>query len=133
MVDLDNSIVNLVPFQTIPSVQPKNLPLPASKALYRTHPLKPTKRPPNLVLDKGYAWRSFKGLVIENEVNACYNILVKDFERSAIHDLFKVSSFSFLLFYFQRNLRKISNSPSSIYFSSHIEVLHRVHPSQGAL
>ena len=106
MVDLDDSAVNLVPVQTIPSDQPKNLPLPASKALYRTYPLEPTKRPPNLVLDEGYAWRSFKGLVIENEVNACYNILVKDFERSAIHDLFKVSSFSFLLFYFLTKLKK---------------------------
>ena len=75
----------------------------------------------------------FNGLITDNKVNSCYNMSVKDFKHSAIHDLFKVSSFSFLLFYFQRNLRKISNSPSPIDFSGHVVVLHRVHPSQGAL
>ena len=35
--------------------------------------------------------------------------------------------------YFLRNLRKISNSLSSIYFSGHVKVLYCVHPSQGAL
>ena len=54
-VDLDDPAVNLFPIQTIQSVQPENLPPLAAKALYRTHPSKSTKRPPNLVLDKGYA------------------------------------------------------------------------------
>ena len=49
-------------------------------------------------------------------------MLVKDFKRFAIHDLFKVSSFSLSLFYFLRNLRKMSNSPLSIYFFGHVEV-----------
>ena len=66
----------------------------------RTHPSEPAKRSPNLVLDEGYAQRSFKGLVTDNKVNACYNMLVKDFERFAIHDLFKVNSFHFLQFPF---------------------------------
>ena len=132
-VDLDDLTVNLVPIQTTPFVQPENLPPPAAKAPHRTHPSKPTKCFPNLVLDEGYSWWSFKGLITEHEVNACYNMLVKDFKRSAIHDLFKVSSFSLSLFYFLRNLSKISNSPSSVYFSCHVEVLHWVHSSQGAL
>ena len=132
-VDLDDSTMNLVPVQTTPSVQPENLPLPVTKAPHWTHPSEPTKRPPYLVLDEGYAWRSFKGFITKHEVNACYNMSMKDFERSAIHDLFKVSSFSLSLFYFLRNLRKFSNSPLSIYFSGHVEVLHCVHSSQRAL
>ena len=43
------------------------------------------------MLDEIYAWRTFKGIVTDNEVNECYNMSVKEFERSGIHDLFKVS------------------------------------------
>ena len=32
-----------------------------------------------------------RGIVIDNEVNECYNMSVKEFERSGIHDLFKVN------------------------------------------
>ena len=43
------------------------------------------------MLDESYAWRTFKGIVTDNEVNEYYNMSVKEFERSGIHDLFKVS------------------------------------------
>ena len=57
------------------------------------HPSIPTKRPPNLVLDEDHAWKTFKGIIFNREVSACYNMLVRDFEHSAIHDLSKVCSF----------------------------------------
>ena len=91
MVDLDDLVINVVPVQTDP-------PLPG-KTSCKTYPFEPSKQPPNLVLDEGYAWRTFKGIITDNEVNSCYNISVKDFERSAIHDLFKVYKFHSLLFY----------------------------------
>ena len=65
-VHLDASAVNLVPVQTTPSVQttssiqPKYLPPPVAKAPHRAHPSEKTKRSPNLVLDEGYAWITFK-------------------------------------------------------------------------
>ena len=96
-VDLDDLVINVVPVQTIPPVQ-TNPPTPA-KTSCKTHPSDPSKQPPNLVLDEGYAWRTFKGIITDNEVNSCYNISVRDFERSAIHDLFKVYKFHSLLFY----------------------------------
>ena len=43
------------------------------------------------MLDESYAWRTFKGIVTDNEVDECYNMSVKEFEHSGIHDLFKVS------------------------------------------
>ena len=43
------------------------------------------------MLDENYAWRTFKGIVTDNEVNEYYNMSVKEFEHSGIHDLFKVS------------------------------------------
>ena len=126
--------MNLVPVQASSStVQPEN-PTPfAAKSPHRIHPLVPVKRPPNLVLDEDYAWETFKGIITDIEVSACYDMSVKDFERSAIHNLFKVLIFLSFSFYFLRNLQKISNSPSSIRFSSHGKVLHRVQPSQGTL
>ena len=88
-VDLDDPMVNVAPVQTIPPIQYENLP-PPTKASRRAHPSKPSKRSPNLVLDEGYSWKTFKGIITDNEVNSCYNLLARDFEHSAIHDLFKV-------------------------------------------
>ena len=98
-VDLDNPMVNVAPVQTVPPVQSENLPLP-TKASHRAHTSKPSKHPPNLVLEEGYAWKTFKGIITDNEVNSCYNMSVRNFERSAIHDLFKVYNFHSPLFYF---------------------------------
>ena len=58
------------------------------------------------MLDESYAWRTFKGIVTDNEVNKCYNMSVKEFERSSIHDLFKVSFIRFDVFSvsFQNNV-----------------------------
>ena len=36
-------------------------------------------------------------IVTDHEVNECYNMSVKEFERSGIHDLFKVSFFLVLV------------------------------------
>ena len=98
-VDLDNPMVNVVPVQTVPPVQSENLPL-QTKTPRRAYTSEPSKRPPNLVLDKDYAWKTFKGIVTDNEVNSCYNMSVRDFECSAIHDFFKVYNFHSPLFYF---------------------------------
>ena len=96
MVDLDDLVINVVPVQTILPVQAD--PPSPTKTSRKTHPSE-SKQPPNLVLDEGYAWRMFKGIITDNEVNSCYNMSVKDFERSAIHDLFEVYNFHLPLFY----------------------------------
>ena len=49
-VDLDEPVINVVPVQTDPP--------PPAKTSRRTHPSEPSKDPPNLVLDEGYAWRN---------------------------------------------------------------------------
>ena len=97
MVDLDDLVVNMVPVKTVPPVRIN--PPPPTKTSRKTHPPKPSKQPPNLVLDEGYAWKTFKGIITDNEVNSCHNMSVRDFERSAIHDLFKVYIFHSPLFY----------------------------------
>ena len=88
-VNLDEPVVDVEPVQTVHPVQSD--PPPPPKASHKPSPSESSDRPPNLVLDEGYAWRTFKGIVTEREVNECYNMSVKEFERSGIHDLFKVS------------------------------------------
>ena len=112
-MDLDDTVVNVVPIQIVPPVQTN--PPPLAKAPRKPHPSESSKHSFNLVLDEGYAWRKFKGIITNNEVNSCYNISMKDFERSTIHDLFKICKFHSSLFYLLQVLNKISNSPSSIH------------------
>ena len=87
-VNLDESPIDVEPVQTIHPVHTE--PTPQTKTTCKPPSLEPSDRPSNLVLDEGYAWRTFKGIVTDNEVNECYNMSVKEFERSSIHDLFKV-------------------------------------------
>ena len=88
-VNLDEPSVNVEPVQIIHPVSADAVPLP-TKTPRKPHSAEPSDRPSNLVLDENYAWRTFKGLITDNEINECYNMSVKEFERSGIHDLFKV-------------------------------------------
>ena len=111
-VNLDESPVDMEPVQTIHPIQID--PTPPAKTPRKPHPSEPSDRPSNLVLDENYAWRTFKGIVTDNEVNECYNMSVKDFERSGIHDLFNASFIRPCVFLvnFQN---KMSNFPSSMH------------------
>ena len=88
-VNLDESPIDVEHVQTIHPIQTE--PTPQTKSARKPPSSEPSDRPSNLVLDESYAWRTFKGIVTDNEVNECYNMLVKEFECSGIHDLFKVS------------------------------------------
>lgn len=88
-VNLDEPSVNVEPVQIIHPTSADPVPLP-TKTPRKSHSTEPSDRPSNLVLDENYAWRTFKGLITDNEINECYNMSVKEFERSGIHDLFKV-------------------------------------------
>ncbi|XP_065628752.1 uncharacterized protein LOC136061323 [Quercus suber] len=90
-VNLDEPPVSVEPVQIVHPVS-SDPPPPPSKTSRKPHLPEEPNRPSNLVLDESYAWRTFKGLVTDNEVNECYNMSVKDFERSGIHDLFKAMS-----------------------------------------
>ena len=102
-VNLDDPSVDVEPVQTIHPVQ-TDPPPPPVKNSRKPNPSEPFDCPCNLVLDESYTWRTFKGIITEHEVNECYNILVKEFERSGIYDLFKVVFLSslrvFKIFFF---------------------------------
>ena len=102
--------MDVEPIQTVHPVQTD--PPPPPKASRKPSLSKPSDHPSNLVLDEGYAWRTFKGIVTKHEVNECYNMSVNEFERSGIHDLFRVS-LSLILVCKNFILNKMSNSLSS--------------------
>ena len=52
--------------------------------------------PQHLLGNEDLAWERFMTAVMDVDVAACYNMSLKDFEHSGVHDLFKVSFFFFL-------------------------------------
>nr|XP_023919360.1 uncharacterized protein LOC112030919 [Quercus suber] len=90
MVNLDDHSVDVEPIQMVHLVQTD--PPPSNIAPRKAYPSESSESPPNLVLDESYAWRTFKGIITNNEVNSCYTMSVKDFECSTIHDLFNAMS-----------------------------------------
>ena len=47
--------------------------------------------PQHLLGSEDLAWERFSTAVTDVDVGACYNMSLKDFEHSGVHDLFKVS------------------------------------------
>ena len=50
----------------------------------------PDNGPMNLLRSEGLAWDRFKQAVTDKDIAICYDMFVKKFERSTVHDLFKV-------------------------------------------
>ena len=56
----------------------------------------PSQRVPmNLVENEDLAWERFQKAVIDEDMAACYDMSLKEFEHFAVHDLFKVCNFTF--------------------------------------
>ena len=53
----------------------------------------------NLLENEDLAWERFKKVVTDEDVAVCYDMSLKEFEHSAVHDLFKVRYFIFTLSY----------------------------------
>lgn len=68
-------------------VDPSN-PLDATPAKTPTSP--PDNDLMTLLRNEGLAWDRFKQAVSDKDIAICYDMYVKEFERSTVHDLFKV-------------------------------------------
>ena len=51
--------------------------------------------PQHLLGNEDLAWERFMTAVTDADVSTCYNMSLKEFEHSGVHDLFKVSKFFF--------------------------------------
>ena len=80
IVDVDSS----TPVETTPSkVSPPRTTAPASSYL-------PPRVPTNIIENEDLAWEHFGEAMKDEDITACYDMSLKDFEHSGVHDLFKV-------------------------------------------
>ena len=50
--------------------------------------------PTNIIKNESLAWERFQKAITDEDINVCYNMSLKDFERSDVHDLFKIMAFA---------------------------------------
>ena len=80
MFDVDSS----VPVETTPSkAPPSKSTAPSSSQL-------PPRVPTNIIENEDLAWERFEKVMSNEDVTVCYDMSLKDFEHSSVHDLFKV-------------------------------------------
>ena len=53
----------------------------------------------NIIENENLAWERFQKAVTDEDINVCYNMSLKDFEHSSVHDLFKVIVFCLVFKY----------------------------------
>ena len=53
-----------------------------------------THVPTNIIENENLAWERFQKAVTDEDINVCYDMSLKDFEHSGVHDLFKVMAFA---------------------------------------
>ena len=56
------------------------------------------KIPTNIIENEDLAWERFQIAVLDEDINTCYDMSLKEFEHSGIHDLFKVRLYLYLIF-----------------------------------
>ena len=57
----------------------------------------PQRAPMNLIENEDLAWERFEKAVTDEDVAACYDMSLKEFEHSTVHDIFKVRNLAFTL------------------------------------
>ena len=53
----------------------------------------------NIIENENLVWERFQKAVTDEDINVCYDMSLKDFERSGVHDLFKVIVFCLVIKY----------------------------------
>ena len=76
----------------------------------------PTTASHTLLRNEALAWNRFKTVLKEDDVMACYDMSVKEFERSTVHDLFKE------FFVVHNNLPILLPSVLMFCFASHVQI-----------
>ena len=95
------SISEPVDVQILDDPEPKDSPahiLSVTKT--RSSSLSSQQVSQNHIRNKDLAWERFGMVVTDADVATCYNMSLKDFEHSGVHDLFKVCKLFLLSFFF---------------------------------
>ena len=56
------------------------------------------KTPTNIIENEDLAWECFQIAVLDEDINICYDMSLKEFEYSGVHDLFKVCVYLYFIF-----------------------------------
>ncbi|XP_050249263.1 uncharacterized protein LOC126696599 [Quercus robur] len=88
IVDVDSS----TPVESTPSKTPPRTPLAKSTTPGSSQPST------NIIESEDLAWECFQTAVKDEDINMCYNMGLKEFEHSGVHDLFKVCQYPSSLF-----------------------------------
>ena len=80
--------------QDIDLSKPARVPLSKTTVLASSQPFQ--RVPMNLLENEDLAWERFEKAVTSEDVAACYDMSLREFEHSAIHDLFKVCNYFYL-------------------------------------
>ena len=85
IVDVDLS----TPAETTPSKTPPPMTTVSASS-------QPSKHGPSNIIEKeDLACKHFQKFITDEDINTCYDMSLKDFEHSGVHDLFKVCSHIF--------------------------------------
>ena len=77
------------PTETTPSKTPLSK-TPSSKMTVPATSQPSAHVPTNIIENENLAWERFQKAVTDEDINVCYDMSLKDFEHSGVHDLFKV-------------------------------------------
>ena len=77
------------PNETTPSKTPLSK-TPSSKMTVPATSQPSAHVPTNIIENENLAWERFQKAVTDKDINVCYDMSLKDFEHSGVHDLFKV-------------------------------------------
>ena len=84
------------PIESSPSKTPSSK-IPSSKSTASGSSQPSEKTSKNIVENEDLAWERFQMAVLDKDINACYDMRLKEFEHSSVHDLFRVRPYSILV------------------------------------
>ena len=109
VVDVDSS----TPIESSPS----KIPLSKSTASGSSQPSEKTSK--IIVENEDLAWERFQMAVLDEDINACYDMGLKEFEHSSVHDPFKVRPYSILILVYLTIFLRLT---IPLFFISHVKV-----------
>ena len=92
VVDVDSS----TPIKSSPSKTPSPK-IPSSKSIVSGSSQPSEKTSKNIIENEYLAWEHFQMAILDEDSRACYDMGLKEFEHSGVHDLFKVRPYSILV------------------------------------
>ena len=123
VVDVDSS----TPIESNPSKSPSSK-IPSSKSTTSGSSQPSEKTSKNIVENEDLAWERFQMAVLDKDINACYDMGLKEFEHSSVHDPFKVRPYSILILVYLTIFLRLT---IPLFFISHVKVYGGVQTCNG--